>query len=123
MCALTIIKTADNRKIEVADVKKDYIMNIIKASSLCKNISKIILFGSSIENRCTSNSDIDIAVFGNKTKTQMFKSKEYRAFVNAVCSYGDLQDYDILYFTDNTKAGDTILADIAKGAVLYERRS
>ena len=121
MCALTLIETDKKKQIAVADVKKDYILNIIRASKLCKSISKIILFGSSIENRCTPNSDIDIAVFGDKTKAQMFKSKDYRAFVNAVCSYGDLQDYDILYFKTNAKSDATILADIAQGAVLYER--
>ena len=36
MSALTVIETADKRKIKVADIKKDYIMNIIKASALCK---------------------------------------------------------------------------------------
>ena len=32
------------------------------------NICRIMLFGSSIEARCTDNSDIDIAVFGNKDR-------------------------------------------------------
>ena len=121
MSALTVIETADKRKIKVADIKKDYIMNIIKASALCKNITKIILFGSSLEDRCKANSDIDIAVFGDKSKAQMFKSKDYRAFVNAICSYGDLQDYDILYFMNNKNSGEAILCDIAQGTVLYEK--
>lgn len=121
MCTLTLIETDKEKQVAVADIKKEYILNIIHASKLCKSISKIILFGSSIENRCTPDSDIDIAVFGDKTKAQMFKSKDYRAFVNAVCSYGDLQDYDILYFKTNAKYNAAILDDIAQGTVLYER--
>lgn len=121
MCALTLIETDNKNKVAVADIKKDYILNIIRASKLCKGIKRIVLFGSSIENRCNIDSDIDIAVFGDKTKAQMFKSKDYRTFVDAVCSYGDLQDYDILYFKDNERGNAAILGDIAQGTVLYER--
>lgn len=51
--------------IRVAAIKYDY---IIKQTQKCKNISKIILFGSSIEERCQQKSDIDIAVFGKKSQ-------------------------------------------------------
>lgn len=51
--------------IRVAAIKYDYIIN---QTQKCKNISKIILFGSSIEERCQQKSDIDIAVFGEKSQ-------------------------------------------------------
>lgn len=56
--------------IRVAAIKYDY---IIKQTQKCKNISKIILFGSSIEERCQQKSDIDIAVFGEKKANFLFK--------------------------------------------------
>lgn len=59
--------------IRVATIKYDYIINIIKQTQKCKNISKIILFGSSIEERCQQKSDIDIAVFGEKKANFLFK--------------------------------------------------
>ena len=48
----------------IADIKHKYIKNITRQAHECKNISRIVLFGSSLEERCTEKSDIDIAVFG-----------------------------------------------------------
>lgn len=121
MCKLTTITNSKNETINVADIKKDYILNIIKACHLCDKIQKVILFGSSIEEKCKKESDIDVAVFGNDSKAKMFKSKKYRAFVNSVCSFGDLQDYDILYFDNRKIQNYGIMQDISKGALLYER--
>ena len=124
MCNMTTINTYNNNQIKVADIKKAYILNIIDACKHCSSIKKVVLFGSSLEERCNQISDIDIAVFGDRSKAKMFRLKSYRKFVDEICKFGgvnDLQDYDILYFEDG-KAGDAaILRDIAQGAVLYER--
>ena len=48
MCKLVAIENSKHEKINVADIKKDYILNIIKSCSLCEKIQKVILFGSSI---------------------------------------------------------------------------
>ena len=124
MCNMTIINTYNNNQIKVADIKKAYILNIIDACKHCSSIKKVVLFGSSLEERCNQLSDIDIAVFGDRSKAKMFRLKSYHKFVDEVIKFGgvnDLQDYDILYFEDG-KAGDAaILRDIAQGADLYER--
>ena len=120
MCSLATIDI-NNKQDMVADIKKDYILNIVNSGKLCGAIKKIVLFGSSMGSNCKEESDIDIAVFGDKTKTQMFKSKDYRAFMNAVCGFGELQDYDILYFGKENKGNDIIMSDIEAGIVLYER--
>ena len=99
MCKL-ITKRIKDRDIRVADIKADYVENIINSTDLCDQINRIILFGSAAEERCTEISDIDIAVFGSKTKSQMFSSKGYKDFIQSVVSYGGAQDYDILYFDD-----------------------
>ena len=65
MCKV-VVMNVDNRKIRVADIKKKYMNNIIDAAKKCDLIDKVILFGSSIEDRCKESSDIDIAVFGNR---------------------------------------------------------
>lgn len=70
--------------IRVAAIKYDY---IIKQTQKCKNISKIILFGSSIEERCQQKSDIDIAVFGEKKPTSYLKSAEFRNFNDNIFAY------------------------------------
>lgn len=145
MCNLAEITIGD-RRIKVAEIKKAYIENIIKCVPLCNAIDKVVLFGSALERRCTDSSDVDIAIFGKYPKSKMFKLKSYNDFVEAVVvSYGELQDYDLLYYGIEEvhpmaekhsmkdvhsvedmhfvrgKADLGILQDIYKGEVLYER--
>lgn len=143
MCDLSEI-TVCGRCIRVADIKKEYIENIIKSIPLCKAIDKVILFGSALERRCKDSSDVDIAIFGKYPKSKMFKLKSYNDFVEAIVSYGGLQDYDLLYYTmdelsmeegfpakkgqytEERKALEDrqisgIMQDIRKGEVIYER--
>ena len=74
MCELVEMKIGKKR-IRVADIKKDYIQNIIDSVILCKEIDKVVLFGSALEERCTDASDLDIAVFGKYPKNQMYRLK------------------------------------------------
>jgi len=138
MCNLAEIAIGD-RRIKVAEIKKAYIENIIKCVPLCSAIDKVVLFGSALERRCTDSSDVDIAIFGKYSKSKMFKLKSYNDFVEAVVSYGELQDYDLLYYgTEEVYSMEEkhsmeyrhsvrgrvdwgILQDIHKGEVLYER--
>ena len=52
----------------------------------------------------------------------MFKNKSYRDYVNSVVSYGEIQDYDILYFDTTKKNDSSIMKDINNGEVLFERQ-
>ena len=85
------------------------------------NICRIMLFGSSIEARCTDNSDIDIAVFGNKDKGRYIDSKEFRDFKSAIFRFDWNQDYDVLYFVDGIEYNAAIMNDINKGVEIYRR--
>lgn len=106
--------------IRVAAIKYDY---IIKQTQKCKNISKIILFGSSIEERCQQKSDIDIAVFGEKKPTSYLKSAEFRNFNDNIFAFNnfDGQDYDILYFAENNNDTSELMQNIKTGAEIYRR--
>lgn len=120
MCRL-ITKTIKNRDIRIADIKEEYIDNIISNAKLCDQINQIILFGSAAEDKCSENSDIDIAVFGSQTKSRMYASKGYKDFIQAVVSYGGAQDYDILYFDDRKTYSGRIMNDIYNGEILYTK--
>ena len=98
MCELVDI-SMEGRCIKVADIKKAYIENIMKCAPLCDAIDKVVLFGSALESRCTDSSDVDIAIFGKYPKSKMYRLKSYHDFVEAVVSYGRLQDYDLLYYS------------------------
>ena len=106
---------------QVADIKLHHIRNIVDQASAAKNINRIMLFGSATEERCSDRSDIDIAVFGNMTKSSYLKSKEFKAFQDAIFRFDFAQDYDILYFSDRQPHSDPILNDIFTGTEIYRR--
>ncbi len=105
----------------VADIKHKHIQNIVKQAKNCKNITRIMLFGSSLEERCTEKSDIDIAVFGDAGKNKYLDSKEFKGFQDEVFLFDLNQDYDILYFCDNQQCDDSIMSDINDGIEIYRR--
>ncbi|MBR4782002.1 MAG: nucleotidyltransferase domain-containing protein [Lachnospiraceae bacterium] len=105
----------------VANIKHRHIVNISEQARTCKNISRIMLFGSSLEERCTEKSDIDIAVFGKMKKGKYLDSKEFRKFMDQLFRFDLKQDYDILYFCDGQRYDDAIMADINRGAEIYRR--
>lgn len=106
----------------VADIKKNYIKNIIEQAKKCSIIDKVILFGSSIEERCTEDSDIDIAVFGNKKEYIAHKSKAYNNFQVNLFRFDDSgQNYDILYLENEKKYQGNIASIIDSGVIIYKK--
>lgn len=105
----------------VSDIKLSHIQNVSKQAEKCKNISRIMLFGSSLEERCTNRSDIDIAVFGQMSKAKYLGSSEFKRFQDQVYLYDLNQDYDILYFCERQDYSDEIMKDINQGAEIYRR--
>ena len=119
MCRVVRLKLKD-REIKVADIKKECVRNIVDAAQKCRYIDRIILFGSSIEDRCTKESDVDIAVFGNTSKTRCLTSKEYKDFTHQLYRFDDhSQSYDILYFKTGSANNSYIRREISKGEVIY----
>ena len=125
MCKLIDLNTNYGCTIQVADIKKDAIMNIVEAAKECHSISEIILFGSSLAERCKDSSDIDIAVISNITRSKLFNSKKYRDFTKQVYLYKMGQDYDILQFNslhDLEQSNDAVCHDIKReGKIIYRR--
>ncbi|MBO6291712.1 MAG: nucleotidyltransferase domain-containing protein [Selenomonas sp.] len=118
MCKMVPLK--DGRY--VAESKLDYILNICNQAKKCPSISKVMLFGSALEDRCTEKSDIDIAVFGDMSKGKYLQSKEFRDFRGRLFQYDLNQDYDVLYFEDKKMYTDRIMDDIKRGIELYRRQ-
>lgn len=110
------------RDVNVAEIKQKYINNIVEAAQKCDLIDRVILFGSSTQERCTDASDIDLAVFGEQPPSRVLTSKKYEQFVRQLYSYDShSQAYDILYFKRGTKQNSLIMNEINKGEVLYAR--
>ena len=110
MCKL--IKFSDG--CYVADIKKKYILNICDSAKDFENISRIVLFGSALQTRCTNKSDIDIAVFGKKGQNAYLRSKEFKQFQRRLFALDNTvsQDYDVLYFCDNIECDNDIMRSI-----------
>lgn len=105
----------------VAEIKLPHIKNITEQAKKTKHIQRIMLFGSSLEERCTGDSDIDIAVFGDKTKGSYIDSKEFRGFKSGLFKFDIDQAYDVLYFKDKTDYKDEIMIDIRNGLEIFRR--
>ena len=121
MCKVSSYHIGD-RVIRVADIKQRYIPNIIDAARKCDYIDKVILFGSSLEERCREQSDIDLAVFGNQPKSKCLTSKKYKSFYDQLIMFDHLnQAYDVLYFRSGKKDTSPIMREIDQGEVLYEK--
>ena len=105
----------------VADIKLRHIDNISEQAKAAKNIRRIMLFGSALEDRCTERSDIDIAVFGDKSKSSYIDSKEFKAFKSGLFRFDWDQDYDVLYFKDNEEGKDAIMHEICRGIEIFRR--
>ena len=105
----------------VADIKLRHIDNISEQAKAAKNIRRIMLFGSALEDRCTERSDIDIAVFGDKSKSSYIDSKEFKAFKSGLFRFDWDQDYDVLYFKDNEEGKDAIMIEICQGIEIFRR--
>lgn len=121
MCKLVDFTTNYGTVCKVADIKIEYINHILKSASVCSEIEKIVLFGSTLEERCKDISDIDIAIFGNQTESCFLKSKQFEQFERELYGYGNFQDYDILYFQNGKKQNAKILEDIQAGKVIYRK--
>ena len=121
MCKM-VSMTINNRSIMVADLKVDAINNAIDKISELKEISKAILFGSALEERCTEDSDIDIALFGEMTENRFFSRKDVSDFKYALAKGCGLREaYDILYFQNKDYDSDSlIMIEIReKGQTIY----
>lgn len=124
-----LIKLCENNlisDIKVADIKINEIKNIISNAKECKSIDYIILFGSSLEERCNEESDIDIAIISNITRSRLYRAKDYRDFLANVYKYNLKQEYDIIQFNsfeDIKKHKYGVYLDIAeKGKIIYSRK-
>ncbi len=116
MCRLIPYK---NKKI--ADIKLHHINNIVEQAQNAPNISRIMLFGSSLEEKCSKKSDIDIAVFGIKSKSRYIDSGEFKRFKRRLFSFDWDQDYDVLYFVEDYEYTDSIMDDIKNGVEIYRK--
>lgn len=127
MCQLVSIDTNYGEKVEVAEIKRNYIENIISSASQCKAISEIILFGSALEERCCEQSDIDIVIVSKCAINILCKNKGFSKFVEQIYSLDFAQEYDRLYFNsldEIEKKMDSVPICkelVQKGKVIYRR--
>lgn len=119
------IQSNTGNNVEVADIKAGVIKKILEIAPICPQIDYIYIFGSSVEERCTEKSDIDIAIVSNVIRSKLFRSKDYRDFILKLYSINTEQDYDILQFNSIKtiqESKDAVCSDIlTKGKLIYRR--
>ncbi|MCD8073928.1 MAG: nucleotidyltransferase domain-containing protein [Lachnospiraceae bacterium] len=128
MCKLSRVETNFDTEVQIADIKKEYVENIIKTAPICPAIMEIVLFGSVLEERCTDDSDIDLLIVSNKQKSRLFRDRSYEQFKNKLFIDGNFeQNYDFIYLNHhddiNKKSTSSFLfRDIKeKGQAIYRK--
>lgn len=127
MSKLMEIETNFGSTVKVSEVKAAYIKQLIELAAICPKIESIILFGSSLDERCTEYSDIDFIIVSELTVGALCNLKSYQNFSSKFFGLSNYQDYDVLYF----KPGEieakcdkiTICKEIyTKGREVYRRK-
>ena len=127
MCKLVNMQTNFHTTIQVADLKKDYIENIIENVGKCSKIDAVILFGSSLESSCKEDSDIDIVIISKLSVNRLSRFKSFHEFTKNVYTKDLKQDYDILYFKslaeiEKKQNQTTVCKDLlSKGKIIYRK--
>lgn len=128
MCQMIHVKTNFNTEIEVADIKKEIIENILEAVNACTKICQIILFGSVIESRCTEDSDVDILVVSEISRSKLYRDKGFQEFLKKLHdkdNYEQMYDVICVHGMDEiykNKSETNLFQDIIKnGKTLYRR--
>lgn len=97
MCRLVGINTNFDTKIMVADIKMKYVINILEKADICKNICSIYLFGSVLKEECKEESDIDVLVVSDITRSKLYKLKSFHQFLIKLHEKDDyVQQYDVI---------------------------
>ena len=80
-----------------------------------------------MEDRCNKDSDIDIVIVSNASRSKLFKNASYRDFKYKLYDADDEQTYDMLQFdsmTDIETSKDFVCKDIMnKGQLIYKRQA
>ena len=126
MCTLVDIRDNTNNVIKVADIKADIIKKIIDFAQACSKIDYIFLFGSALEERCKVESDIDLAIVSNVTRSKLFRDRSYDTFTSNIYNIEQGQDYDILQFNSlnalNNGKNPVCNEILNGGRIIYTRR-
>ena len=125
MSELVQIQNNLGENIKVSSLKIDTIKKISRIASMCDNILAIIVFGSSVEDRCRDTSDIDMAIISDIPTSRLFMKKQFKQFTQRLYSIDTQQEYDFLYFNgleavSNRK--EAVCRDIVnKGVYIYRK--
>jgi len=119
-----LVKLFNTSDIYVADMKKDLLLEIVEKAKEFDFIKQLILFGSSLEERCKDSSDIDLIIIGNKPSYRCLDSRAYRKFTGYVYDLDFSQDYDIIYQYDsiNKMKGGLKREVLERGVVIYDNK-
>lgn len=100
----------------------------MSAAHKCRQMDTIVLFGSALEDRCTTDSDIDIAIISKYGIRKLSVLKSFRTFMQDLYRADEMQEYDRLYFrsideiASKRKEAPICNEILNKGKIIYKRR-
>lgn len=119
MCKLVPFKTQPGEIAMVADTKVDKLNKYLEMFPRLSSIDKVILFGSTLEERCTPDSDIDLLLFYNDRLQY-----RYDMSITLLDEFPD-SCYDdtlgISIYRDLSTSVGAVREALNKGVILYDR--
>lgn len=121
MCKLVPFKTQPGEIVMVADTKVDKLNKYLEMFPRLGSIDKVILFGSTLEERCTPDSDIDLLLFYNDRLQY-----RYDMSITLLDEFPDSCYDDTLGISihrDLSTSVGAVREALNKGVILYDRQN
>lgn len=121
MGRLVPLETIMGDTVFVADIKLNFIKELVRSASRVPSIEKIILFGSCIREDCRESSDIDFAVYV-QDKDAWLISDDVKCFTHPLYAYDIDQEFDMVVRGTGEDCSSSLQKSISRGILLYVKR-
>lgn len=120
MCKLVNMQLKNGTQIKVADNKAEHIRRYLSFFPLLKSISRVILFGSAITERCTEQSDVDLCfLYRDKNQYREDMAELYYELMPESTN-DDAMCADIDWFESTNTLTGAMKAAAREGVVIYD---
>ncbi len=123
MCKLIPFELENGNTIQISEYKIDRLKKYVEMFSTLNGIDRVILFGSSLEERCRKDSDMDFCLLYTDKQKKLYREnlqKLWSLYPESSCD--DFLSFDAKQYDQGDNLY-TIMQDVKnKGVVVYDRK-
>lgn len=121
MCKLVRLQLENGTFVQVAENKAERIKRYISVFPLMKSVSRVILFGSAITERCTEQSDVDLCFLYRDKKQYREDMAELYYDIMPESTEDDAMCADHDWFENTNMLTGAMKVAAREGVVIYDR--